>query len=352
LNSVKARTALRLQEQYRLPYGLFYAIFIQVNIHYIECIQMNELLLSKQGLAVTRIAQALLEISPGDRVEPVQEQSSRHGASVGTIQAALDYLHTSGAATIEARGRLGSFAISLDYPQLWSFAQRRALVGALPLPYARRIEGLATGLRQQCNQHALELSMRFMRGSTQRLQSLSAGEYDWAIMSRFAAETASSHGFDIDIVSLLGPYSYMAGHVIVTRANEPLGPGDTGLRPGMRIGIDLRSTDHAYSVRSIVRGMSVTFVPIEYQQGLRLVREAAIDATIWSQGDPPTVFSDLNSAPFDTIHEVTLTPLSEAAIVTHSGNRAVANLLGAVIQSNSLHQIQEAIVSGQRLPEY
>ncbi len=313
---------------------------------------MNELLLSKQGLAVMRVAQALLEISPGDRVEPVQEQSSRHGASVGTIQAALDYLHTSGAAAIEARGRLGSFAISLDYPQLWRFVQRRALIGALPLPYTRRIEGLATGLRQQCNQHALELNMRFMRGSTQRLQALSAGEFDWAIMSRFAAETADSHGFAIDIVTLLGPYSYMAGHVIVTRAGTPLGPADSGLRPGMRIGIDLRSADHAYSIRSLVRGMPVTLVPIEYQQGLQLVREAAIDATIWSQEDSPTVFSDLNTAPFDPIHEVALASLGEAAIVTRSGNRAVANLLGAVIQSNSLHQIQEAIVSGQRLPEY
>ena len=273
---------------------------------------MDDLLLSKQGFAIMRIAQALLEIRPGQRIEPVQEQATRHGTSVGTIQAALDQLQLSGATQIEARGRLGSYATALNYPQLWGIARRRALIGALPLPYARRIEGLATGFRQQFSQSALDLSLRFMRGSAQRMQALSAGEYDWAVVSRFAAETAASHGFTMEIVALLGSQSYMTGHVVVMRGDQPRLTEDNGLRPGMRVGIDLRSMDHSYSVRSIVRGLRVILVPIEYHQGLQLVREGTIDATIWSRADQPDAIAARGMAEVDLV--LGMSPGRESAL--------------------------------------
>src|SRR4051812_18657515 len=168
-------------------------------------------LLSKQGLVITELARSLLLCETGDRTARVQEYAERLDASVGTVQVALTYLQSVGAAQLEPRGRLGTYARMLNYPLLWKLALNRPLSGGMPLPYSRRFEGLATGIRLQFAQQPLDLDLRFMRGAAQRMQLLATGMLDWALVSRFAAETAAAHGFAIDTVLLLGPDTYMAG---------------------------------------------------------------------------------------------------------------------------------------------
>jgi hypothetical protein len=311
----------------------------------------TNMLLSKQGVAIAALAQALLACVPGQRIEPIQEHAIRLNTSVGTIQAALDSIQEFGAATIEARGRLGSFAVRLDYAQLWRLGQQRAIVGALPLPYARRIEGLATGLREQIGQH-VDLNLRFLRGSARRMQALSTKECDWALVSRFAAETAAAHGFQIERVALLGAETYMAGQVLLTRGSAALAPGDDGLRDGMRVGVDPQSGDQQFLVRSVTRGRRVTFIEIEYSQGLHLLQSGAIDATIWSAEAIPATLGSLQAVPIDQQREPAMMALSEAALIVAHGDRATAHLLGTIYDRDTLVQVQQDVISGQRRPGY
>src|SRR5262245_59207741 len=231
-------------------------------------------LLSKYGLVVTELAQTLLAAVPGRRSRRVQEYAEQFQVSVGTVQAALEYVQASGAARLEARGRLGTYVSELNYPLLWSLALHRPIIGAMPLPYSLRFEGLATGIRSLFALQPIDLDLRFMRGAAQRLQGLASYECDWALVSRFAAETASAHGFVVDTVMLLGPETYMANHVLLLRSAHA-----TGLRDGMRIGVDFQSTDHVYMVRAASRGKQVDLVEIEYSQGLRLVSSRSEEHT-------------------------------------------------------------------------
>ncbi len=311
----------------------------------------THMLLSKQGVTIAALAQTLLERVPGERIEPIQDQAIRLNASVGTIQAALDSIQELGAATIEARGRLGSFVVQLNYPQLWKLGQQRAVIGALPLPYARRIEGLATGLREQIGEQ-LDLNLRFLRGAARRMQALSSRECDWALVSRFAAQTAAAHGFQIELVALLGPETYMASQVLITRGSDPQTPGDDGLRDGMRVGVDSQSGDHLFLVRSVTRGRRVTFVEIEYSQGLHLLHSGAIDATIWSAEAIPPTLGSLHMVPIGEQREPAIAALGEAALIVASADRATANLLGAIHHREALVQLQHEVVSGQRRPGY
>jgi hypothetical protein len=308
-------------------------------------------LLSKQGLAVAALAGHLLQATPGSRIETVQEQATRLGSSVGTIQAALDYLQSLGATEIESRGRLGSFVRQVEYPKLWELAYGRAIIGACPLPYARRVEGLASALRAQIRP-PIELTLRFQRGSAQRLQALASRECDWALISRYAAEHASSFGFAIEPIALLGPESYIAAQVLLTRGNQPLEPGDTGLRAGMRVGVDPQSSDHLFLVRSLTRGQRVELVEIEYSQSLTLLDTGVIDATIWSAEALPPTLSSLRSVTLDQQREPALAALSEAAIVVAAGNDTMRHLLQALIDPAPLLQIQAEVVAGTRRPAY
>jgi hypothetical protein len=309
-------------------------------------------LLSKHGMAVTELAGVLLGLAAGDRLEPVQEQATRLAASVGTIQAALEYIQSLGAAQIEARGRLGSFVVRLDYPLLWDLALHRAILGALPLPYSRRFEGLATGLRQQFASAALELNLRFLRGSKRRLEAVATRECDWTLASAFAADSAAARGLAVQVAARLGPQTYMAGHTLLTRGQAPLAPGDDGLRDGMRVGADPQSDDHLYLVSSLARGHTVELVEIEYSQGLRLLHSGAIDATVWSDEDLPATLGALRAASIDLQREPALAALSEAALVVVSGDRAITHLLGAVLKRKALLAIQAEVVAGKRLPAY
>jgi hypothetical protein len=304
-------------------------------------------LLSKQGLVVTELARTLLAAAPGKRSGRVQEYAEQFQVSVGTVQAALEYIQASGAARLEARGRLGTYVSELNYPLLWSLALHRPIIGAMPLPYSRRFEGLATGIRSLFALQPIDLDLRFMRGAAQRLQGLASYECDWALVSRFAAETASAHGFVVETVMLLGSETYMANHVLLLRA-----PNATGLQDGMRIGVDFQSTDHVYVVRAVSRGKQVDLVEIEYSHGLRLVNSGAIDATVWSQEDIPLDLDTLTVIPLDPRTDPAIARLGEGAIVVNQGNRAMAHVLNVVLDRDKLLRTQQEVVQQVRLPAY
>jgi hypothetical protein len=303
-------------------------------------------LLSKQGLVVAALAGDLLHAAAGDRIERIEAYAERFDVSVGTVQMALVYLMSSGAADLVMRGRLGSFVQTLHYPLLWSLALNRPISGALPLPYSRHFEGLATGIRLQFERQALDLDLRFMRGSAQRLQALASRTSDWALVSRFAAETAAAHGFEVDIVLLLGPESYMGQHMLLLR------PGVSDLVDGMRVGVDMQSADHVYAVRAVIRGHHVELVDIDYSQGLRLLVAGAIDATVWSQENIPADLPIVTARPLNLQADPALTRLSEGAIVINRGNRAMSHILYATLDLAQLRAIEQDVVRLVRRPAY
>jgi len=304
-------------------------------------------LLSKQGLVITRLAADLLECGEGDRIKRVQEYAQSLDASVGTVQSALQHLQRASAARFEGHGRLGTFVHDLQYPLLWSLALGRPIVGAMPLPYSRRFAGLAMGVRQQFARQPLSLDLRFMRGANNRLQALSSRACDWALMSRFAAETAGAHGFATDIVVCLGPDTYMAHHVLLFGHREA-----TRIEDGMRVGVDLQSTDHTFLMRALCRGKQVRFVEIGYSQGLSLLMRDQIDVTVWSQEDVPANTAGIAAQPLDLLAEPVAARLSEAALVVSQGHRPAANVLLATLDGAALLQAQRDVVDLVRLPAY
>ncbi len=309
--------------------------------------RLIEPLLSKQGRIVTILADALLNCVPGDRLLAVQEYAERLDASVGTVQAALDYLQEESIAQFEPRGRLGTFVRILHYPPLWSLAKGRSIIGSIPLPYSRRLSGLATGIRLEFGRQPVELGLRFMRGAENRLQALASGQADWALVSSFAAHHAHTHGFDVEVLFALGASTYMAEHVLLLAKDS-----GSDIRHGMRMGMDSQSNDHTYLIRAMSQGKQVKFVEIEYEQGLKLLRSGAIDATVWSREDLPKELDGLTVLPLDAQTEPALINLSEAAIVVNRGNKAVANILYSTLNAQELAQVQQDVLHQHRLPNY
>jgi ABC-type amino acid transport substrate-binding protein len=304
-------------------------------------------LLSKQGVVVTELARRLLGMGVGERLVRIQEHAAQFDVSVGTMQSALDYLQAHGAARLDARGRLGTFVGELHYPLLWSLAHNRPISGCMPLPYSRRFAGLATATRTLFDRQPVGLDLRFIRGANQRLQALASNECDWAVVSRFVAETAGAHGFEVEPVLLLGQGTYVAQHVLIARVADIV-----SLHDGMRVGVDLQSTDHVYLVRSLSRGRRVELVDIPYNQGLRLVQSGEIDATVWSREDLPLELDTLTTIPLNEQKAPLLSRLGEAVVVINRGNSEVAHVIQAVLDIATLVAIQREVVELERVPNY
>jgi hypothetical protein len=120
----------------------------------------------------------------------------------------------------------------------------------------------------------------------------------------------------------------------------------------MRIGVDLHSADHTYISQQVAHGQAVESVPIIYSEGLSLLKQGQIDATIWSAEDAIDLPPEVQALPIAAAFTPALARLGEAVLVIAHGDRVMQNLLLAIIDPEQLCQIQAEVVRKQRLPAY
>lgn len=101
----------------------------------------------KEGVVITTLARYLLGEKCGNRLKTIDELATECRSSVGLTQAALKTLESSGAIRIERRGRNGSYLVEMDNKALLTHVDINNVVCAMPLPYTRLYEGLASGLK-------------------------------------------------------------------------------------------------------------------------------------------------------------------------------------------------------------
>jgi hypothetical protein len=299
-------------------------------------------LFSKQGRIITFLARDLLALRTDDRLPAMQDYAAQYNVSVGTIQAAFTYLSERGAVTLDTQGKLGSFIREIDYIALWRLGSGRALIGTFPLPYARRLAGLATGVRESLAAHGVEDAPRFVRGSRTRLTMLQSGVCDFAVVSRYAAESAGKDGFALDIVASLGVSTYTVDHVLIMRKGTALGEG-------MRVGVDPQSPDHTFVVAQLAAWTKIVQVESDYSAGLDLLAAGEIDVAVWTRDDLPTGI-DVTIMSLD--QQIDARPLGEALIVVQAGDLAAAHLLAVTLDGESVRAIQRAVMARERLPMY
>src|SRR5699024_4404765 len=105
-----------------------------------------ESLFSKNGLAARKIAKKLIHVEEGGRIPRVEDFAQTLSIGRRTIQEGFRVLSNMHALKVESRGYLGTYLVYKNIHLLKEIAGEGALVGAMPLPYSRRYEGLATGL--------------------------------------------------------------------------------------------------------------------------------------------------------------------------------------------------------------
>lgn len=115
----------------------------------VKNMDVNQELMSKNGLACIKMARIVIGIPLGGRLPTVSELSVENDIPIGTTHNALKTLIKTGAVEVVSRGHMGSYLVNKDVKKLLHLIGVQYLFGAMPLPYTKRFEGLASGLISQ-----------------------------------------------------------------------------------------------------------------------------------------------------------------------------------------------------------
>ncbi len=305
-------------------------------------------LVSKQGIAVIKLANLLLTHQKGDRLQPVQFYAEKFKTGVGTMQAAFSYLQEIGAVTLDSHGHLGTFVREINYPVIWSLIGQNHIVGGMPLPYSRRLEGLATGLHESFDQAGVALNLVYTRGALNRLQALAKGKFDFVILSRFAFNNANDYGLTIEEVLNLGTGSYVGQHIILLSDHDK-----QYIQDGMRVGIDPSSIDQVLLAKEACRGIDVKYVEINYMNLMTAMQKGQIDATIWNQDDFYASSHPFKAIPLSLKEQFTSAQENtEAIIAMEKGNQLLIQTLRSIVNKELICSIQKQVMDNKLMPIY
>lgn len=307
---------------------------------------MWESLYSKNGLAAKNIALELLSIEIGHKIPTVTDFCEALGLGRGTVQGAIKLLEMLGAIELEARGHLGSFLIKKDVSVLLDISGTGPLVGVMPLPYSKKYEGLATGIIDGFNLLNKRISLAYMRGASNRLEALKTRRYDFAIVSRLAAEEGIKSHISLAIVKSFGLGSYVSDHKVFLAD-----PSKIKIEPGMRIGIDRSSPDQTNITLLECEGLDVQFVDLNYMQLFQMLKEKKIDAAVWNIDEIRSV-ETFNTVDFQSEKAKSLTKkTSEATIVIDMSRSEVMKQI-SLLDTRIVLNAQKLVETGERFPQY
>lgn len=309
-----------------------------------KCKTMNSQY-KKKGIATIYLAKQLLSLKKGDRLGTISFYTEKSDFSRGTIQNALKEIKNEGAIFVKAKGHLGTVILDIDYKRLWSLAGFDILAGAMPLPYSKIYEGLATGLNLIVQDYGIDMKMAYINGSLNRLDMLKKKKYDFIITSLLTAKAAIKLGFNIDICMSFGKQSYLSEHVLILSDDS-----FDDIKDGMKIGLDPNSIDMKIITEEICKGKKVQFVYMPYNQIAEQVKEHKIDAAIWNYDEIKE--KGINVKVKHIMKAQTILDSSVAVIVVNKDEPGNVHFLNEIIDKNNVVSIMKKVEKREIMPAY
>lgn len=297
---------------------------------------MRRTFIKKEGVVITTLARYLLGEKCGNRLKTIDELATECRSSVGLTQAALKTLESSGAIRIERRGRNGSYLVEMDNKALLTHVDINNVVCAMPLPYTRLYEGLASGLKAQFD--GIPFYYAHMRGADIRVECLLNGVYDMAVVSRLAAESYLTQK-GLCLALELGPHTYVGEHQLICRKGESANV--------KRVGLDNRSADQKIMTDVFFGDSDVERVDLSYHESLQRIVKGDVDAVIWNVvAENELTMLGLEATPLTD--DPRFLQATEAVVLTRADDYPMQQLLRAVVDKHALLAHQQRVVSGEQ----
>lgn len=300
----------------------------------------------KTGMAIEHIANELYLLQKGERMPSISDFQKQFSLSRGTVQNALNFLKEKQAIQTQSKGHMGTFIEEIDHSILQRYITSNQISGTMPLPYSKTYEGLATGLYLSFLEEEIKLNIAYIRGSEERINTIEKGYFNFAVISRFAAEEMIKAGKEIEVVLSFGEHSYLSRHVLLFR------PGiDLEIKDGLRVGIDYGSLDHVYLTKEVMKDYDINYIDLPGSQLIHSIKDGKIDLAIWN-------YDELLDKNYDEVRFTELpeehqySEIGEAVIVCHKNDTLVPSILKRTLDVREIQNIQQKVKSNELIPRY
>lgn len=306
----------------------------------------KKILYHKSGLIISELAQEFMNCEIGDRIESISTYQERYGVARGTVQNAINTLKKQNAIGIVSRGVLGSYITKLDFKVLSNFTPQTLIVGAMPLPYSKSYEGLATAIYQAFNKSNIDLSMSYIRGSKKRMEMLLRGNVNFILTSLATAKDFVKDNKDLVIVINFEKYSYLSEHVLVLRDTTK-----NWVEDGMSVVIDMDSNDQNKLSELLFSDFQVNTIHASSNQIRSLIYSGVADAGVWNK-------DEIIEKGGEGYHYVNLPTeyntfdYNTAVILTKKNQIGLQKMLKQVIDIKEIKEIQESVKNNKIIPNY
>jgi DNA-binding transcriptional ArsR family regulator len=305
---------------------------------------MLEEFFTKNGIALVKIAKILMGVSSGNRIPKISELSDQLGMGRGTVQVALKRLEETGIIQLESRGHQGTYLLQIDITEMWKLVAFQTLAGAMPLPYSKRYEGLATGLYQAFEEINLPFNLAYMRGADSRIDSLINKRYDFVLISHHAAKKAIDQGKQIEVILNFGTGSYLSAHTLLFDNEE-----FCEIKNGMKIGVDSDSIDQRDLTYKVCEGKQVDYIELPYTQILSNLQIGQIDACVFNGDEIEEKYINIKRVPIPQLEQKSNT---EAVVLVRKEDTNIFKNLFSLIDVSKILTIQNHVMDGKQYPKY
>jgi hypothetical protein len=230
----------------------------------------------KSWLINTRVARDLIGFSAGDRLPTIQEFTQKHFSSRGIVQKALDELQSSGAITLEKRGKMGTYISAVNQGILFRLGGLEYITATMPPAITGDLAGLATGICDAMETCPAPFNFAFIHGADKRGAALSRMVYDFAVTSRSAAGRLLARYPDLAVMTFLEGCAYSPPFVLCR--------GRRGARRGSdqwTIAADPSSIDQYMLTKRFCRGKKIRIIERPYVTCRALFIAGEIDFLIY-----------------------------------------------------------------------
>lgn len=289
-----------------------------------------------------RLALEFLGLKPGDAISTITQYQEKFGSSRGSIQIALKEMQMEKVVSLKSQGAHGTKIIGLDYDSLLRMLDIDTVIGAMPVPYHLRQEGLATAFMQSFHNAPFRFACSYNQGSLKRIKGLINNSYDFIILSKMAADYYKNI-YDFKEVLQLADGSYSAPHVWVVRK------GIKSIEPDMKVGIDRSSYDQYFLVNKATQNMRLNFVDIRFPSVVSNILNGSIDAAVWNLD----MMDTFQSTQVDIIDSFPHVDDERAAVVVCKPGRGdMIKIIKDYVKPLVIQNLQEQVMAGSMLPNF
>ena len=294
----------------------------------------------KNGWVIIKMARDMFNMEVGDRLCSIAEYAAVFSSGRGTIQTAMNFLLENRCISLEKQGPKGSFLTEINRTKLWEFTDWGTLLGAIPVPSGEILPALITAINLSLDKTDVQFNLVYVIAAHNRLNGLASNRFNFVLTTRLAMKVSKSGYENLEVATELPGCTYSVPYALLHHMER-----FEGIKDGMRIAVNVRSSEQAFLSEQICKGKKVQWLEMTHQESSRAFLNGEVDLLVVRPElfpyDPKKWNYKIQSIDFLGFDEDSTAPV----LVTNQANYGMRQLLQKHLDSKEVRKFQKMVLN-------